>query len=51
MRKFTRYLEKKENNNVLDKIKEEIKMMLYNNKHLFEPKIKPIEMSLDETND
>ena len=34
MKKFERYLEKKENNVVLDKIKEEIKLMLFNNKNL-----------------
>jgi len=34
MRKFERYLEKKEKNKVLNKIKEEIRLMLYNNKNL-----------------
>jgi hypothetical protein len=32
MKKFNRYLEKKENNVVLDKIKQEIKFILYNNR-------------------
>ena len=36
MKKFERYLEKKENNKVINKIKEEIKFMLYNNKSLME---------------
>ena len=34
MRKFTRYLEKKENDSVLDKIKDEIKLVLFNNRNL-----------------
>ena len=34
MKKFKRYLDKKENNEVLNKIKEEIKLMLYNNKNV-----------------
>jgi hypothetical protein len=34
MRKFERYLEKKEKNKVLNKIKEEIRLMLFNNKNL-----------------
>jgi len=32
MKKFERYLEKKENNIVINKIKEEIKLMLFNNR-------------------
>ena len=38
MRKFERYLEKKENNVVIDKIKEEIKLMLFNNRKLIKSK-------------
>jgi len=38
MKKFERYLEKKENNKVINKIKEEIKFMLYNNKSLIKNK-------------
>ena len=34
MKKFTRYLEKKENDIVLDKIKDEIKLVLFNNRNL-----------------
>ena len=34
MKKFERYLNKKENNEVLDKIKSEIKLMLYNSRNL-----------------
>jgi len=34
MKKFNRYLEKKENNSVLDKIKGEIKLMLFNNRDI-----------------
>ena len=34
MRKFERYLEKKEKNVVLNKIKEEIRLMLFNNRNL-----------------
>jgi len=34
MNKFNRYLEKKENNVVLNKIKDEIKLMLFNNRDL-----------------
>ena len=34
MKKFTRYLEKKENDVVLDKIKDEIKLVLFNNRNL-----------------
>ena len=36
MKKFKRYLEKKENNEVLNKIKEEIKLMLYNYRNVIE---------------
>ena len=38
MKKFERYLEKKENNIVINKIKEEVKLMLYNNKNLIKNK-------------
>ena len=38
MRKFERYLEKKENNVVIDRIKEEIKLMLFNNRKLIKNK-------------
>ena len=38
MRKFERYLEKKENNVVIDRIKEEIKLMLFNNRQLIKTK-------------
>jgi len=34
MKKFTRYLEKKENDVVLDKIKDEVKLVLFNNRNL-----------------
>ena len=34
MKKFNRYLEKKENDVVLDKIKQEIKFFLYNNRKI-----------------
>ena len=34
MKKFNRYLEKKENNTVIDKIKGEIKLMLFNNRDI-----------------
>ena len=34
MKKFNRYLEKKENDVVLDKIKQEIKFILYNNRKI-----------------
>jgi hypothetical protein len=36
MKKFKRYLNKKENNEVLNKIKEEIKLMLYNYRNIIE---------------
>ena len=39
MKKFMRYLEKKENNIVIDKIKEEIKLMLFNNRNIIKNKI------------
>ena len=32
MKKFNRYIEKKENDKVIDKVKEEIKLMLFNNR-------------------
>ena len=34
MKKFNRYLEKKENDIVIDKIKQEIKFILYNNREI-----------------
>ena len=34
MNKFNRYLEKRENDKVLDRIKGEIKLMLFNNRDL-----------------
>jgi hypothetical protein len=34
MEKFNRYLEKKENDNILDQIKEEVKLILFNNRQL-----------------
>lgn len=34
MKKFERYIQKKENDIVIDKIKEEIKLMLFNNRSL-----------------
>jgi len=34
MNKFQRYLEKKENDNVKNKIKEEIKLILFNNRKM-----------------
>ena len=34
MKKFNRYLEKKENYLILDEIKQEIKLILYNNKKI-----------------
>ena len=36
MNKFNRYLEKKENDEVLNKVKEEIKLILYNNRKIIE---------------
>jgi hypothetical protein len=39
MKKFERYLEIKENNIVINKIKEEIKLMLFNNKNLIKEKL------------
>ena len=39
MKKFKRYLEKKEKDEVLNKIKQEIKFILYNNRKLIEQKI------------
>jgi hypothetical protein len=38
MRKFTRYLEKKENDSVLNKIKSDIKLMLFNNRNVVSTK-------------
>ena len=38
MKKFNRYLEKKENDKVLNKIKSEIKMMLFNNRDIVSTK-------------
>jgi hypothetical protein len=34
MRKFKRYIDKKDNNKVLNKVKDEIKLLLYNNRNL-----------------
>ena len=34
MEKFNRYLEKKENDNILDQIKEEVKLILFNNRQV-----------------
>ena len=34
MKKFKKYLEKKENNTILNKIKEEIKLLLFNNRNI-----------------
>ena len=39
MKKFNRYLEKKENDKVLDKIKNEIKLMLFNNRDIVSKKL------------
>ena len=36
MNKFKRYIDKKENNKVLNKIKEEIKLILFNNRNVIE---------------
>jgi len=38
MKKFNRYLEKKENDKVLNKVKSEIKMMLFNNRDIMSTK-------------
>ncbi len=38
MKKFERYIEKKENNKVINKIKEEIRLMLFNNRTLIKTK-------------
>ena len=38
MKKFERYIEKKENNIVINKIKEEIKLMLFNNRNVIKNK-------------
>ena len=34
MDKFNRYIDKRDNDNVLNIIKEEIKLILFNNRHL-----------------
>ena len=34
MEKFNRYLEKKESDNILDQIKEEVKLILFNNRQV-----------------
>ena len=39
MRKFNRYLEKKEKDEILNKIKEEIKLVLFNNRKAINPNI------------
>ena len=38
MKKFNRYLEKKEKDTVINKIKEEIKLILFNNRKVFNNK-------------
>ena len=38
MKKFERYIDKKENDVVIDKIKEEIKLMLFNNRNIIKIK-------------
>lgn len=38
MKKFERYIDKKENDVVIDKIKEEIKLMLFNNRNIIKVK-------------
>ena len=38
MNKFKRYIDKKENNKVLNKIKDEIKLVLFNNRQFVEKK-------------
>ena len=40
MRKFNRYIEKKDNNVVIDKIKDEIKLLLYNNRNIVKNRAK-----------
>jgi len=42
MRKFNRYIEKKDHNIVINKIKEEIKLILYNNRYKVNKEIKEI---------
>tara|TARA_B100000902_G_scaffold399180_1_gene468833 strand:- start:226 stop:1245 length:1020 start_codon:yes stop_codon:yes gene_type:complete len=42
MRKFNRYIEKKDNNVVINKIKDEIKLILYNNRYKINKEIKEI---------
>ena len=42
MKKFNRYLEKKEKDDVINKIKEEIKLILYNNRSVIDNKLKEI---------
>ena len=39
MKKFERYLDKRDNNEILNKIKDEIKLMLYNNRNLIIDKL------------
>ncbi len=39
MRKFNRYLEKKEKDNVINKIKDEIKLILFNNRKIINEKV------------
>jgi len=39
MKKFDRYLEKKENDVILDKIKQEIKFILYNNRKMIKSEL------------
>ena len=38
MKKFNRYLEKKEKDDVINKVKEEIKLILFNNRKVIEAK-------------
>jgi len=45
MRKFNRYIEKKDNDKVINKIKDEIKLLLYNNRNIVSKEgVKPIEI-------
>ena len=38
MSKFKRYIDKKDNNKVLNKIKDEIKLVLFNNREMVDKK-------------
>ena len=44
MKKFNRYLEKKEKDDVINRVKEEIKLLLFNNRKLIEKDNKVIEI-------